>query len=207
MIQISQEPKKSTKTPKTYDVKKIDENPYNYIREHKKKGRGYWLKTIKKIALTLDSIFEWICLTALTLMTLIVTLQVITRKLFNFVFFWSEEVTLLLMVWFAFMGIAIGFREKFHISLDAFTDLLGKRFNKIWDIVINSFIFAFGTYLVISGWNFTLEQLNTTLPATGWTNSLYYIVMPITGILTCVYSFLSILGIDTRRHQKLEEEN
>ena len=165
------------------------------------------MKRLKKIALTLDSIFEWICLSALTLMTLIVTLQVITRKLFNFVFYWSEEVTLLLMVWFAFMGIAIGFREKFHISLDAITDLSGEKFNKIWDIVINIFIFAFGIYLVISGWNFTIEQLNTTLPATGWTNSLYYIVMPITGILICIYSFLSILGIDTRRHQKLEGEN
>jgi TRAP-type C4-dicarboxylate transport system permease small subunit len=165
------------------------------------------LKTLKKVALSLDSIFEWFCLTALTLMTLIVTVQVVTRKLFNFVFFWSEEITLLLMVWFAFMGIAIGFREKFHIAMDALTDMLGERFNKIWDKVISICIFLFGIYLVINGWYFTLEQLNTTLPATGWTNSLYYIVMPITGIMICVYSILTILGIDTRRHQSLEEEN
>ncbi|WP_416358653.1 TRAP transporter small permease subunit [Brevibacillus thermoruber] len=40
------------------------------------------------------------------------TMQVFTRKLFNFVFFWSEEVTLLLLGWLAFMGIALGFREN-----------------------------------------------------------------------------------------------
>lgn len=165
------------------------------------------MNILKKIALSVDSIFEWICLTALTLMTFIVTLQVITRKLFNFVFFWSEEITLLLMVWFAFMGIAIGFREKFHIAMDALTDLLGERFNKTWDKVINIFILLFGIYLVFNGWYFTLEQLGTRLPATGWTNSLYYIVMPITGVMISVYSLLSIFGIDTRRHQSLEEEN
>ncbi|MGQ7277295.1 TRAP transporter small permease subunit [Brevibacillus thermoruber] len=32
-------------------------------------------------------------------------MQVFTRKLFNFVFFWSEEVTLLLLGWLAFMGL------------------------------------------------------------------------------------------------------
>lgn len=164
------------------------------------------MKKLKKLAISLDYIFEWICLVALTLMTFIVTLQVVTRKLFNFVFFWSEEITLLLMVWFAFMGIAIGFREKFHIAMDALTNMLGEKFNKIWNIVIDIAILGFGIYLIISGWNFTLEQLHTTLPATGWTNSLYYIVMPITGIMICIYSFLSIVGIDTRRHQSLEEE-
>ncbi|WP_088105743.1 TRAP transporter small permease [Halalkalibacter urbisdiaboli] len=165
------------------------------------------MKTLKKLALSIDSIFEWFCLSALSLMTFIVTLQVITRKLFNFVFFWSEEITLLLMVWFAFMGIAIGFREKFHIAMDAVTDMFGERFNKIWDIVIAIVIFAFGIYLVVNGWIFTLDQRNTTLPATGWSNSLYYLVMPITGVMICVYSVLSILGIDTRRHKSLEEEN
>ncbi|WP_100408228.1 TRAP transporter small permease [Bacillus solitudinis] len=164
------------------------------------------MKTLKKIALTIDSVFEWICLIALTSMTLIVTMQVITRKLFSFVFFWSEEVTLLLMVWFAFMGIAIGFREKFHIAMDALTNLFGERFNKIWDKVIAICILGFGFYLIVNGWRFTLEQLNTTLPATGWTNSLYYVVMPITGVMICVYSILELLGIDTRRHQSLEEE-
>ncbi|WP_281883504.1 TRAP transporter small permease [Paenibacillus sp. YYML68] len=164
------------------------------------------MKVLKRIALSLDSIFEWISLTALTLMTFIVILQVVTRKLFNFVFFWSEEVTLLLMVWFSFMGIAIGFREKLHIATDSFTKLFGARFNKVWDKVITVVVFGFGLYLIVNGMQFTIDQYETTLPATGLTNSIYYIVMPITGIMICAYSLLSLIGIETTRHQGLGEE-
>jgi TRAP-type transport system small permease protein len=162
--------------------------------------------SIRSLALRLDSLFEWISLVALSGMTLVVIMQVITRKLFNFVFFWSEEVTLLLMVWFSFMGIAIGFREKLHIAMDSFTNLFGERFNKVWDKVIQVCVFGFGLFLLLTGMQFTIDQYTNTLPATGWTNSLYYVVMPITGLMICVYSFLGLIGIDTRRHHGLEEE-
>jgi len=164
------------------------------------------VKTIKKWALRLDSFFENFALSALAVMTLVVIIQVFTRKLFNHVFFWSEEVTLLLMVWFSFMGIAIGFREHLHIAMDSITNLFGKKFNEYWDKFIALCIFLFGAYLVINGWNFTVDQYANRLPATGWTNSLYYLVMPITGVMICVYSVLTMLGIDTRRHKGLEEE-
>ncbi|CAG7644790.1 hypothetical protein PAESOLCIP111_04809 [Paenibacillus solanacearum] len=60
------------------------------------------MKTLKRIALGIDSLIEAFAQIALLSMILIVTLQVMTRKLFHFVLFWSEEVTLLLLVWFAF---------------------------------------------------------------------------------------------------------
>ncbi|WP_284638520.1 TRAP transporter small permease [Paenibacillus silviterrae] len=163
-------------------------------------------KRMQKLALSLDSFFEGISLAALCGMTLIVILQVVTRKLFNFVFFWSEEVTLLLMVWFSFMGISIGFREKLHIAMDSFTNLFGARFNRVWDKIIQLCIFGFGLFLLSTGWQFTVDQYANTLPATGWTNSLYYVVMPITGFMICIYSALALFGVDTRRHHGLEEE-
>lgn len=163
-------------------------------------------KAVKRLALSLDSTFEWMSLVALVGMTLVVIAQVITRKLFNFVFFWSEEVTLLLMVWFSFMGIAIGFREKLHIAMDSFTNIFGERFNRIWDKVIQICVLGFGLFLLSTGWEFTVDQYTNTLPATGWTNSLYYVVMPITGLMISIYSVLGLLGIDTRRHHGLEEE-
>ena len=52
---------------------------------------------------------------------------VLTRKLFRFVFAWSEEVTLLCLTWFTFMGIAIGFRERLHLGMDMVENLLPKR--------------------------------------------------------------------------------
>lgn len=163
-------------------------------------------RTIKRIALAIDSIFENFALVAIASMAIIVAIQVITRKLFNFVFFWSEEITLLLMVWFSFMGIAIGFREKLHLAMDSFTNLLPKRINKVLDKIIQVCIFAFGFYLVKNGWAFTVLMNESTLPATKLPNSIMYLVMPITGVMICVYTFLQLIGIETIRHEHIDEE-
>lgn len=163
------------------------------------------MKGLKKIALAIDSFFESFSMLALLAMILIVTLQVMTRKLFNFVLFWSEEVTLLLLVWFSFLGIAIGFREKLHLAIDSFTSKLPDKVNWLLDRIIYASTFAFGVYLVVSGTEFTELMNESTLAATKLPNSVVYVIMPITGALVCIYSFLQFIGIDTRRHHGMEE--
>jgi TRAP-type C4-dicarboxylate transport system permease small subunit len=163
------------------------------------------LKALKRIALSIDSFFEGFSMIALLAMILIVTVQVMTRKLFNFVLFWSEEVTLLLLVWFSFLGIAIGFREKLHMAIDTFTSKLPERWNWVLDRFIYACTFAFGVYLIISGTEFTVLMSESTLAATKLPNSVVYVIMPITGVLICIYSFLQFIGIETTRHRGVEE--
>lgn len=160
---------------------------------------------VKSAALWIDRAIEIFALGSLAAMALIVTLQVVTRKLFNFVFFWSEEVTLLLLVWFAILGIGIGFREKLHISMESFTRLFPASWNKALDKIISISIFLFGLYFIVYGWDFTVKMFHNTLAATGWPLSLRYVVMPITGVLICFYSTLEFLGMNTVRHHDTEE--
>ena len=136
-------------------------------------------------------------------MVIIVSVQVVTRKLFNFVFFWSEEVTLLLLAWFAFMGIAIGCRENLHLAMDVIENFSSKKFINILDKFIEAATFIFGVYLIIYGWEFTVLMSESTLPATKLPNSALYVVMPLTGVMTCAYSLLQLMGIDTKRHKNL----
>ncbi|WP_282939235.1 TRAP transporter small permease [Paenibacillus sp. RC67] len=163
------------------------------------------MKALKKAALWIDSFFESFSMTALLAMILIVTTQVLTRKLFNFVLFWSEEVTLLLLVWFSFLGIAFGFREHLHLAIDTFTSKFSPKVNWVLDRIIYASTFAFGVYLILSGTEFTILMNESTLAATKLPNSVIYAVMPITGLLICVYSLLQFMGIDTRRHRGIEE--
>ncbi|NEW05122.1 TRAP transporter small permease [Paenibacillus sp. SYP-B3998] len=163
------------------------------------------MSLLRKIALGIDSWMESAALIGLLCMILIVTTQVLTRKLFHFVFFWSEEVTMLLLIWFSFMGIAIGFREKLHLGIDSFTQKLPASVNKALDTIIEAVILAFGAYLVYYGWGFTVMMNDSELPATGWPNSILYAIMPLTGIMTCVYSLLQLFGIETKRHHHIQE--
>ena len=83
--------------------------------------------TVRRVLVGIDKLVEGTAIGFLVAMIVVVFVQVMTRKLFRFVFFWSEEVTLLLLTWFSFMGIAIGFREKLHLAMDMVSGLLGRR--------------------------------------------------------------------------------
>lgn len=167
---------------------------------------GFLFQRIKAIAIGVDRAIETFAVSAVALMTIIVTLQVFTRKVFNFVFFWSEEITLLLLIWFSFLGIAIGFRDRLHIAMDAFAKRLSKPFNRALDVLIPLCNFGFGGFLVVNGWQFTVLMGNNTMTATGWSSSVMYVIMPITGVMICFYSILHLFGIDTVQHKQLDEE-
>jgi TRAP-type C4-dicarboxylate transport system permease small subunit len=162
-------------------------------------------QSLKKFFLTIDKIIEGFCIVLLVAMILIVFTAVITRKVFHFMFAWSEEITLLCLTWFTFMGIAIGFRERLHLGMDIF-EKLNPKILKALDFLVDGVTFLFGLYLVFYGWDFTMMMRGSVLAATGLPNVVQYIVMPITGVLTCVYSALQMLGYDLRRYNKIEEE-
>ena len=161
--------------------------------------------SVGRFFLMVDKIIEGFAITLLVAMILIVFLAVVTRKIFGFVFAWSEEVTLLCLTWFTFMGIAIGFRERLHLGMDLF-EKLPKKLLDASDKLVDFVTFFFGLYLVVYGWDFALMMRGSILAATELPNLIQYIVMPITGVLTCVYSVLQLLGRDLRRYHTIEEE-
>jgi TRAP-type transport system small permease protein len=160
---------------------------------------------IKKFFLKVDKAVDVFCIILIVVMIAIVFTAVITRKVFHFMFAWSEEVTLLCLTWFTFIGIAIGFRERLHLGMDLF-EKLPKKILDVLDKLTDVITFLFGLYLVVYGWDFTMMMRGSVLAATQLPNVVQYIVMPLTGVLTCVYSALQLLGHDLRRFNVIEEE-
>ncbi len=160
---------------------------------------------LARFFIRIDKAIEAFAIILIIAMVLIVFGQVMTRKLFNFVFFWSEEVTLLCLTWFSFIGIAIGFREKLHIGMDMLEDLLPKNLLTILDRVIDVATFGFGLYMIIYGTQFSILMSESTLPATKLPNSVQYIVVPFTGVLCCIYATLQFLGKNTQRYTEIED--
>jgi len=160
---------------------------------------------VARFFLMVDKIAEGFCITLLVLMILNVFMAVVTRKLFKFQFFWSEEVTLLCLTWFTFMGISIGFRERLHLSMELF-EKAPKKVLDFLDRLVDVATFLFGLFLIVYGWDFTMMMRGSILAATQLPNVVQYIVMPITGVFTCAYSALQLLGKDLRRYHLIEEE-
>jgi TRAP-type C4-dicarboxylate transport system permease small subunit len=166
----------------------------------KKPGR------IGRFFLLIDKIIEGYAIALLVFLILNVFTAVIMRRFLGHMFPWSEEISLLSLTWFSFMGIAIGFREELHLGMDLLDGFLPPKVLKVWDRVIDVVVFGFGLYLLYYGTEFAVKMGSSTLAISGWPNFVQYVVMPITGFLTCVYSALRFLGFDLRRYNAIDQE-
>ncbi len=153
----------------------------------------------------LDTPFEYLGLLFLLAMVLIVTWQVFSRRVLGTTPFWAQESSLVLMVWIGFIGIAIGFRERLHISIEIIVSRFPEVLRRAVEKAIQVLVLAFGAYLLVQGGQFTLATLGSTLPATGLPRSTLYVMMPVAGFMICVYSLLQMLGVRTEKHEEHSE--
>ena len=136
----------------------------------------------------------------------IVSAQVFSRKFIGTSIRWSEEVALLLMMWLAFIAMAIGVEKHLHIAIEMFVKPLPATVKKIIEKVNDAATFLFGVVLVYYGQRLVSSTMSSTLPATQWPAGLDYLMMPVGGIFIAYFSFLSLFNLEKYRHLKIEGE-
>jgi TRAP-type C4-dicarboxylate transport system permease small subunit len=134
----------------------------------------------------------------LLVMVFIISAQVFSRNLLKFSIRWSEEVALLLMVWMAFIGIAIGVSSDLHISISLFYKRFPGGLQKAIDIINQLVTFVFGLFLLIFGHRMAAATVSSTLPATKWPTFIFYLMIPVSGFYICYYSFLKLFNYEKK---------
>ncbi|GMQ59886.1 hypothetical protein AN1V17_42860 [Vallitalea sediminicola] len=132
----------------------------------------------------------------LLLMTIITCVQVFCRYVLKFSIGWSEEVPLIFMVWFGFISMAIGVKNKLHISIQVFYNLFPPKFQKIVDKFVDLVILLFGFIMIYYGGKLSSIMMTSTYPATKMPTGYLYMVIPISGILITFDSIMSLIGLN-----------
>ncbi|MBQ3670712.1 MAG: TRAP transporter small permease [Treponema sp.] len=137
---------------------------------------------------------------------IIISCEVFGRLVLHKSIMWSEEVALLLMVWTAFIAMAIGVEKGLHISISLFFN----RFPKVVQIIISKIntiaTIFFGYILVVYGIKLASMTMSSTLPATQWPAGTAYCMMPIGGIFIIYFAILDLFGAKKYRHLSIEGE-
>lgn len=141
------------------------------------------MNSIKKAFHMLFKLLEWFAMLCMVIMVTVVFIEVVKRYIFKQGFSWSQEVSTTMMVWFAFIGIAIGVLEKIHMSIEMFTMKLPKRVIGIIDAIDYLLIASFGGLMVFFGIQIMQITKTATLPATKLPSAVLYIILPLSGIL------------------------
>lgn len=151
--------------------------------------------TIKKIIDYSDKVLEFAGSTFLLAMIIIVSLQVFTRYFFKITPRWSEETTMILMIWFGFIGIAIGVKKDIHLSIEFLVNKFPEKIKKGFYVLDDVLVGIFGFTLLVYGAELVQKTGDSTLPATQLPTYVLYIMVPITGFMIVLYTIDKIFRL------------
>lgn len=142
----------------------------------------------------LDKVLEVICCVLLSLMTIFVTWQVVSRYILNNPSTVTEELVLISFVWMALLGSAYVFGKQDHMRMSFLVDKLSdKNQNKI-KLLSEVIVIIFAALVLVFGGSkmsqLSMGQLSSSLQIP---MGYIYLALPLSGIVTIVYNILNIL--------------
>lgn len=161
------------------------------------------MHTLQKAARFLFKALEWFAIICMVILTIIVFIDVILRYIFKQGFPWTQEVATLMLVWFSFIGMAIGVLEKIHISIEMFTSKLPEKAINALESFNHILIAIFGGAMVYFGIVIMDMTKLSTMPATKLPSSVLYVILPLSGILVLLNAVL----VAARQNTKIFPES
>lgn len=143
---------------------------------------------MKKLLDTISNVSLVISASCLTVMTGIISYQVVARYFFNSSPAWSERLSLVLLAYLVFFGAAVGVHERFHIRIDALRNAVPDGIGRAFDIIANLAIAIAGLVMLIAGFQLTTTLWAFDIPSLGLPRGLALLPLPIAGVLITLFS-------------------
>ncbi|MGB4572470.1 MAG: TRAP transporter small permease [Rectinemataceae bacterium] len=131
-------------------------------------------------------------------MVLIIAANVFLRYVFNSGILWSEEVALTLCVWFVFISMGLGVKQKLNITINLLPrERIPSWLNKALDLFMELVVIFVGMTMIIYGSSLVKFTMTSIMPATRWPAGILYVVVPFAGVTIVLEAILHILKWDT----------
>ncbi|MGL4402680.1 MAG: TRAP transporter small permease [Fusobacteriaceae bacterium] len=158
---------------------------------------------IKVIFNKIEKLMEYMGMMLLCSMILVIGGQVVSRYFFEFTPRWSEELALLFMIWFSFIGMAIGVKMRIHISIEYFMDRAPKTLKKYVGIFDQLLVITFGVILFVKGYELSEMTWYSIMPSLGIPTTFQYAAVPIAGFFIAIYSFFDLVAIIKNKGERI----
>lgn len=146
-----------------------------------------------KIRKILDKVLEVACVAIFVFITLVGLYQIITRYVFNSPSTISEELLIFAFTWLSLLASTLVFGKKEHMRMSFLADKLKGNGAIYLDIVAEIIAFIFSIVVLVYGGiqitKLTMTQITASL---GITMGYIYIILPISGVLICIYNVLNL---------------
>lgn len=138
-------------------------------------------------------------------MTILVCVSVFYRYVLNKGIKWSDEVSMLLMVYFGFISIVYGVKEHLHLSVELFYNMFPEKIQNVFQKITMSMVALLGIMMAIYGSLLVKSTMNNVMTATRWPSATLYGIVPVAGVLIAYYAFIDVIGYKSS-YRKGEEK-
>lgn len=153
----------------------------------------------------IDAIMN-ICSVLLLFMTVVTFAQVFMRFIFSRPFSWSEEVTLMMLVWFGYLAMSVDIYHDSHAALFFIYKKLPSVIRKTLDIFRQSILMVFFGLLVKYGLTITAINIPKLQPATRITRSILYMPLVVVGTLMFIFCLYQLIKYVTKPIENYDRE-
>lgn len=134
--------------------------------------------------------------------------QVVMRYIFNSPLTWSDELVSYLFAWASLLGACLVTGERGHMNIPLLgQSLSGVGQKKALGIFCELVAFVFSIVILVYGgvqvYSLSLGQMTSSL---GVTAAVFYVMLPVAGIVNALYAVLNINDIATGRLQAFPED-
>ena len=134
-----------------------------------------------------DRVIRWIVIVLMLFMTVIVSLQIVFRYVFNIPLGWSEEVARFSFVWVSFFGASALMRVREHINVTVFVERFPPRLRSGAVFVANLCGLLCVYFFLIGGIALTTNEWRQLAPAMQIPMGWVYLVIPVSAALMAIW--------------------
>lgn len=138
------------------------------------------------------TLFDGLLVFHFSLILLIMSVAIFFRYVINQSLSWSDEAVRYLFVWFTLLGSSAVLRDRTHIRVEFFLEMVSPKIRKFLDFVSDSLILAFNVILLVLGLKWFVATTGTQtatlhLPI----NIALYAALPVSAFLNLVFLLFS----------------
>lgn len=139
-------------------------------------------------------ILSWLCIAAITILTIIILLQVIARVL-NITLIGTDELSRLLIVWLTFLGTSLAFHEDMHLSVQYFVNKLSDKNKRVVNLTVNGLLMVFFFIIAFYGVKFSISSMNYVSSSLQLPMTVFYLALPVGALFSIYFLLISTKNI------------
>ena len=120
--------------------------------------------------------------------------QVFGRYVMNDTPTWAESLTLVLVLYVALLGAAVGVRDAGHIGMESLLVLVPEKWRLRLELVIHVLVAIFGAMMVAGGWGLMSGVIDYKIPTLAISEAWHYAPLVVSGALIALFSIEHIVA-------------